>query len=412
MNRLAFVFGTLALAGCPSSSNPDPDSGESPDAALPDSAVETAPDAEVAPDASMPDAGPPPRMACDEEGATRIASCGACGNAQERCTGGFWEQASECLNQRTCVPGSLDEEVAELCQSRRRLCLDSCEWGEWDYAGEPGECEPGETGDDGSCGPGQITRQTCNDTCMWETECESPCGPLRTTPAELAEVCVPGGLFYRGDPEFDRPFTEVHVSTFASAVHPVTTRRLFECRAAGACPERLSAFEEETLSSNDPLFPAMVNRQAAMELCEWDGGRLLMTSAQWEKAQRGPLPNRRLWANAEIEYACDLLPAYDCPGVEPGSLPAPIRVGEAPGSRGFYGVEHQMLTRASMRDNYGPDYESTPESLVDPVGPAVAHRGWSVSRGVGNRNQLRSRIGSWSNAGDGYGAIYCVREIR
>lgn len=401
----------LSLTACPGSTDLDPDGGGPPDAG----ADAEPPDANPRPDADQPpaDTGPtaPP---CDDEGATRVASCGACGNAQERCMAGYWERTSECLNERACVPGSLEEEPTDLCQTRRRLCFDSCEWGEWDLAGAAGECNPGDTDDDGSCGPGQITRRTCDDACRWQTECESPCGPLRESPPELSEVCVPAGPFFRGDPLFDRPFTEVYLSTFVSARHPVTTRRFFECRAAGGCTTTMIPYSERVLSEQDPDFPALVTREAAVEFCAWDGGRLLMTSAQWEKTQRGPVPSRRLWAIAETDYPCDVFPAEGCPGVEPDSLPVLVAVGSVPETRGYYGVEHQMLTRAVVRDTYHPSYESTPESLVDPVGPAEPLNDDVISRGVFARVQRNSRIGSRPAVGSGeFGAVvYCVREIR
>ena len=416
MKKLVLVVGVLSLAGCSDSSESTPDAGDAPDAGF--DAEVTIPDAELPEDVGPPDtgldAGPPP--SCDEEGATRVASCGACGNAQERCTDGAWQRTSECLNERSCIPGTLEEEDAPLCRTRRRLCLDTCEWGEWDLAGEPGECNPGETGDDGACGPNRITRLTCNEDCFWETECESPCGTLRTSPPELAEVCVPAGPFYRGDPEHGRPFTEVRMSTFVSARHPVTIRRLFECRSAGGCPTRLLAVREEDLTERSPEMPAIVNRTAAIEFCEWDGGRLLMTSAQWEKSQRGPVPNRRLWSiggDTASEYPCDIFQQEGCPGVAAGSLPTPLAVGSIPETRGYYGTEHQIVTDAIVRDNYHPDYESSPESLVDPTGSDEPYRFPTLARGVAARAQFQSRIGSRLVPGpDSYGAIYCVREIR
>jgi hypothetical protein len=415
MKKLVLMVGVLSLAGCSDSSESTPDAGDAPDTGF--DAEVTMPDAEVPEDVGPPDAGvdsgPPP--SCDEEGAMRVASCGACGNAQERCTDGAWQRTSECLNERSCIPGTLEEEDAPLCQTRRRLCLDTCEWGEWDLAGEPGECNPGETGDDGACGPNRITRLTCNEDCFWETECESPCGTLRTSPPELAEVCVPAGPFYRGDPEHGRPFTEVYLSTFASNVHPMTVRRLRECRAARACPTRMLPYQEDQLADFADDVPALANREVATELCLWDGGRLVMTSAQWEKSQRGPVPNRRLWANAEAEYPCDVLPAFGCPGVAEGSLPIPVPVGSVPQSRGYYGTEHQMLTRATVRDNYDLAYEGTPDSLRDPEGPEEGVMGFNVERGTGSRTQFNARIGSRlfsSGVGGGFGAVYCVREFR
>ncbi|MBX3247862.1 MAG: SUMF1/EgtB/PvdO family nonheme iron enzyme [Myxococcales bacterium] len=418
MKRLCPLLFALSLAACPSSSEPAPEDADTPDADAPDADAPDASDIDPADggpaDADLLlDAGPPPAR-CDDEGATRVASCGACGNAQERCVDGTWERTSECLNQRACIPGSLEESPADLCQTRRRLCLDSCDWGDWDLAGAPGECDPGDTDDDGSCGPGRITRRTCDDACRWQTECESPCGPLRDSPPELSEVCVPAGPFYRGDPAHARPFTEVYLSTFVAARHPATKRRFLECRAAGACTVTMIPYVEGVLAEQPEDFPALVIRQAAIEFCAWDGGRLLMTSAQWEKAQRGPVPSRRLWAIAESEYPCDILPAEGCPGVAPGSLPIPVAVGSVPETRGYYGVEHQMLTRAVMRDTYHPNYESTAESLVDPVGPAVPFNDDVTSRGVTARVQHNSRIGSAPaiSAGSFGAAIYCVREIR
>ena len=59
-------------------------------------------------DASAPDAGPEP---CDTPGETRIARCGMCGRASDRCgPDGFWERVSGCIGSQ--FPGRFSTESA------------------------------------------------------------------------------------------------------------------------------------------------------------------------------------------------------------------------------------------------------------------------------------------------------------
>lgn len=381
MTRFFSVGLALALAACSSgqgAGDASPADG-AVDASMPDvSAPDAAEDGSI-PDGSIPDgsvdSGSPD--ACSTEGEMRPTACGACGLAQEVCEAGAWVRG-ECRAEGVCLPGAVEEEDLSDCTVRSRICTALCEWTEFEIEGDPGTCERDAVRFvEDACGLATRQEQVCTAACEWEDvgECASACGTLRTEPPEVAEVCVPGGEFVRGSTTSfsTSPVTLVHVSTFAVGRYAVTNGAYLACRAAGACTGTWNVGLEAWLADPALVDHAVVGPSyaQAQEYCEWDGGRRLLTEAEFEKAVRGPAPRENIYPWDGDFYRCDLLPTRLCPGV-PDVLPRSDPVTAFPEARSYYGVEGLFGGELSWVFDWADLlYYSDPDSLVDPTGPAT-----------------------------------------
>lgn len=384
-------------------------------------------DSEDSPDLSMPadsggdaepevDSGPAP---CSMEGATRLSECGNCGMGQEVCEGGAWVLEA-CLNEGECSPGALQREDLAMCASRARLCGESCEWGPWDDEAAAGECEAGteRVVESDACDVGEALRQTCNDSCRWDDaggSCVSPCGSLRESPWYAEEVCVPEGAFIRGDDditEIDTPEVEIVLSTFAIDRYPVTVERYKACVDAGACTEgpgfRSSEYYDDPARQDHVMD---VSRAGAVAFCAWDGGRLLPTDAQWQKALRGPAPRRNQWSAGPDDYDCGLRTLSDCPGANQcGPF---VAVGDIVADESYYGVREPVLSTNGQhaRDAFAEDWWTSAASRVrDPFNdPTMVEGEWDgMVHGACNTSFPLSRVGALEDVFTG--AFRCVRE--
>lgn len=370
--------------------------------------------------AAATDAGP---ESCTSEGESRLAECGNCGMGQEVCEGGFW-RLDTCLNEGVCAPGALEREDLGMCVTRARLCNATCEWGPWDQESEAGECDPGEERvvDSGECPVGQALRQTCTEECAWGASagsCESPCGSLRSAPWYAEEVCVPEGPFIRGDDmvmEIDTPEVEITLSTFAVDRYPVSVRRYKECVAAGACTEGPGFRSDDYY--DDPAkqdYPIDLSPDGAVAFCSWDGGRMLPTDAQWQKAMRGPAPRRNRWPAGPDEYDCGLRALNDCPRPPDvaecaGYLTA---LGDIVVDESHYGLRDPVSAVGEyVRDAFSDGWWTSAESMArDPFNdPALIEGGW---RGMSHAScSTQSPIArAFENPASGsFRGFRCVRE--
>lgn len=421
MKRVLMVaVAVAALAGCKADETPRSDAAGTDAAAAFDAGVHDAGDS--ASDAGEPDAGPP--EPCPTAGEMRVAGCGSCGMRSERCAeDGFWEAASDCLNEGACALGAVETETTSLCGVRSRICGSACVWGPWDFTTPDGECEAGTTRTSSvGCGPGFERTELCSDACEWEDVegCVGTCGPLRTEPWYSEERCIPAGPFIRGDDDIALPRSptrEVTLSAFVIDRYPVTVRRFLECRAAGRCSGDLLHVDwEARLDDPDVLdHPVVgVSHLHATGFCFWDGERRLPTEHEWEKAARGPSPRRNRWPWEGLEYRCDFLPVHRCPGVDSRAIPDSDPVDAFPDAASIYGVEGQIGTIAHwLNDWWDDEYRSDTPADVDPQGPStglsrVRH---GSHRGEGIDNALISRRGfgdpdRYINAG-----FRCARSI-
>lgn len=330
-------------------------------------------DAWVEPDAG----GPEP---CGEEGATRIAMCGHCGMQSQRCgASGTWENVGECLYQGECAAGAVETRSTDRCGEETRLCDAMCHWLAWSTVTPDAECVAGEerTVADSTCGAG-FARQRCSASCAWTATgvCVDECGDMpRTSPVLSTEICIPAGMFVRGDPVFTTPIADVYVSAFYIDKYPVTNERYRACMAAGACTTPSGSFSHIITDDTQLRRPVIsVDWQQAVDFCAWDGGRRLPTSAEWEKAARGPSPRSQLYTWDGPSYRCDLLYSRPCgySSSGPWEWRLPDDVDGLPGTASYYGVE--MLIGGVEEwghDWYSTTYYSDPASLVDPQGPTM-----------------------------------------
>jgi formylglycine-generating enzyme required for sulfatase activity len=304
---------------------------------------------------------------CDNPGESRVVDCGNCGQASQECGSDLkWSFPGECLNEGECAPGELDIAPCEFLGEKQRLCTQQCEWGEWDES-DCSECDPGTT-DATSVGCTELweVRQLeCDAEGNWVviTPCTADCIlPARTnTPDYKDEICIPGGPFIMGsDPgegnANERPEHEVILTPYYIDKFEVTVGRYQECVTDGVCVE--------LYAPEDSDYPAYnVTYDEAATFCQWDGGRVLPTEAQWEKAARGPSPREVPYPWGDDLPTCELVVASGCGA---GHVkPVDVR----PDGVSYYGV-FQMAGNVSERcaDYYDPDYYAS-SPIVDPIGP-------------------------------------------
>lgn len=278
------------------------------------------------------------------------------------------------------MPGSEETRTAERCGQEERDCNDACEWNEWELV-VPGEgvCEPGwERVSSEACAEGLERAETCAEDCTWQGgPCIDECGdtPVRE-PLLAMEVCVPAGLFIRGGdtyPDTD-PEATVRLSAYYIDRYPATNARYRECVDARAC-DRPSVdgwdwFDDETLA-NSPVTG--LTWAQARAFCQWMDRRL-PTEAEWEKAARGPYPNRRAWPWGNT-WDCDVLDADLCDDRSYGSGRPLVAVDSAPELASPFGTELQAGGAYEWTsDYYDAEYYSRMSSREDPTGPSAPSR--------------------------------------
>jgi formylglycine-generating enzyme required for sulfatase activity len=154
----------------------------------------------------------------------------------------------------------------------------------------------------------QPPRAEDNRVGTWSALSPRPCrGRAREGREGLHEedVCIPGGVFFLGDGRIGTslgtlaadptPERLVHLSPFFLDRYEVTVGRWRAALAAGFAPPadqwwrasdwRLCHFSSD--NARDALPMNCVTWEAARAFCEFDGGRLLPTEAQWEFAASG-----------------------------------------------------------------------------------------------------------------------------
>lgn len=377
---LALASAILLAVGCPS---PEPVEDAGPDGGGPahdggipfdagfrvDGGVDGGP--------ATADAGPPPPECT--VGGLRTASCGFCGTEAQECEEpGTWVATSECLGQGECAAGTVETRDLGLCAQEQRICVADCTWSEWEESRGPGECEPGDTRRvmHATCAASERLVEQCNTACSWDVgvgACVDPCGPspLRTAPEWAREVCVPDGEFVHGLEEDGwLPEANIYVSTFYIDVYPVTNRRYQQCVTAGSCAPADGTYARSTPEYLD--YPVQgISRNEAVAFCAWDGGRRLVTGAEWQKAARGPAPrrNRYPWGDS-----------LDCSIVDTGLSPCdaaglPDRYAADPfdafsaSSASYYGAQMMGFgVQEWALDAYCTNWDTLPEALLhDPV---------------------------------------------
>ncbi|MBI2893818.1 MAG: SUMF1/EgtB/PvdO family nonheme iron enzyme [Deltaproteobacteria bacterium] len=372
-----------------------------------DSDTDADSDADAGTDA---DAGPEP---CDEQGATRTIDCGFCGTRPQICAAdSLWHDDGDCVNPGECRPGAIQEDGCGLCGTYERVCSASCAWNEWSACDqdEGAECEPGgqEVTRDG-CEVGDIQERRCSDSCRWEAlrECGPDCiGDPRDAGTDAEEVCVPGGPFIMGgadpDNQDDDPEHEVVLYPYFFDRFEATNDRYRECVGDGDCTEP-DPFWYRTYDEPDAgRFPITRLEQEQVEaFCAW-AERRIPTEAEWEKAARGPSPDRRTYPWGDEPPTCDEAKHGSCPYYEGDE------VDDRPAGASPFGVERMTDgVDETTADWYAEDYYAE-SPRVDPRGPELgnAHAG----RGVGEGYPADSFPGltqRWE--GDGGGAR-CARS--
>jgi len=155
--------------------------------------------------------------------------------------------------------------------------------------------------------------------------------------------------------------------------YAVTNRRYQTCIDAGVCWAIVDAFGDRSLEdptrSNYPVQSLTVAQARAF--CEWDGDRRMPTSAEWEKAARGPAPRDDYYVWGGYTFRCDLMASeLECGSAVPGAYSvAPHPVDAFPAVRSYYGVDGMMgIGGERVSDPYRASYHTDPSSRVDPPG--------------------------------------------
>lgn len=303
-------------------------------------------------DVREPDVGP---ERC-EEAASRVTTCGLCGERSERCVDGAWTPASECLGQGVCEPASVETDENDRCLRRQRLCNVSCEWSEWTILREEGECARGavERAFDECDYPSDFAERTCSDACEWEAfgVCTDACVRDLDREGTDAQVCVPGDQV-RLQVAPGEPFFTARVSTFSIDRYAATRAAYRACVNAGACPAEGAAMPDinhdvcALLGLCDERIDtasATVTATGADAYCAWRGGRV-PTYAELVLAGRGASPSecRFPWCRWEggrpvgDRYSCDGVPSDDDTGCARPTKDTPVD--GSPATASVFGVE-------------------------------------------------------------------------
>jgi len=328
----------------------------------------------------------PSDCTCDTPGTTRTVVCGNCGLASQRCgTDGMWEDPGACMSEGECGDGEVETEPCIYCGSRSRICDATCTWRPWGDCDPPNDCDPSsppEVTNEG-CALGEVQRRACSSDCAWivTVPCTADCMlPPRPAANLNDEICIPGGTFLMGTDIAEHvaadntPVHTVGLTPYYIDKYKVTNRRYRACVDAGVCmappPAPLYSTNEVTYHF-EPIedwqdYPvSAVTYDQAVAFCAWDGGRLLPTEAQWEKAAKGPEPRQVPYAWGTDPDPCPYVNACLCLT----SHPDPADDHRAGAS--FYGVFQMDANYFDrVRDWYDPGYYAT-SPTSDPIGPAT-----------------------------------------
>ncbi|NMC70572.1 MAG: formylglycine-generating enzyme family protein [Myxococcales bacterium] len=365
----------------------------------------------------------PTDCTCSTPGATRLVECGRCGQASQRCgSDGIWELPGPCLYEGECLPGTFESELCGRCGSRSRLCTTTCTWMPWTECTGEGECEAGTVQvTRAGCLDGQIQRRRCDDTCHWSVEvaCSTDCLLSPRLGGYDEEICIRGGSFTMGSEEtqsmyFDRmPVHTVTLSPYLIDKYPVTNGRYRPCVEAGACraPRNPRAYYYWVdRATYDPYPVNSITWEDAVAFCAWDGGRLLPTEAQWEKAARRPGEPTSYYVWGTDPDPCPYVNWYGCgdDGFAPvDAYPAGISWCGVMGMGGNIGNY--------TRDFYDAGYYAVSPTL-DPEGPVTAAR--RTCRGSyyraalegGNYRRVTARFSAYVAEPGDYVGIRCARQ--
>jgi len=405
--HIGFGLALVALAACGGGSGPDMDAGVDANTMTDSGSDATTPDASS--DASV-DAAPDP---CSTEGETRVADCGRCGTRSERCEGGVWIGASECLGQGECAVAAVDEQTTAMCVTQQRLCDATCSWGAWEDVTTGGECQPGEVQVVPRTGCTNQIVERCADTCSWEPQYAEGCGPCGAPPrTDLDLLCIPTNdvLLNRTTDPTSETFPAT-VSYFWIMRYPANVGMLQDCIADGACSGAPPS------GMRDVVVDAPADAAEALgvqdELCAWLGGRSPRL-AEWVLAARGPAPRsaRYPWWNGltgpsgNDVRSCETVPlqvdADLCPTRYP--LWQEVTSDGLPWTRSYFGLEAMIGTQLAevVSDAFQPtlgdayDRRATP-GLHDPTGPG-SPTGTLIGGG------LKDEIGiTWRSLDDTFG---------
>jgi len=402
--RLSIALAAMSLVAC----------GEEPTAGV-DAAAPTA------------DAGPDGGRESCTPAAMAVVPCGNCGIAQRLCgADGFW-QTGECLSEGECAPADLETESTARCGQRTRICDTECRFRAWEVTEVDGVCTPDEertVAPPAGCTALGVGIERCSSGCRWSPAvCGDGCSnDSRMTPSDDAEVCVPAGPFMRGTNDTSTyaerafPLTEIVLSGFYIDRFPVTNARYARCVEAGACsPPVEPEYTGFGLPENARRPVQGIQYAEAVQFCSWDGRRLA-TSAEWEKAVRGPSPRANAFPWDGADYRCDLLGSVSCGYVYPGAKRQSRvydDVDDLPGTRGFYGTEMQLGGAMEwVKDWYAFDYYSRAESRVDdPQGPADSSA--RTLRGASRMSPADRYFFVWMRwPGDPVGSVALSNTIR
>ena len=335
----------------------------------------------------------PTDCACDPPGDTRVVDCGNCGIASQRCgEDGLWEMPGTCMDEGECPEGDIETENCGICGSRSRICDATCVWRDWGPCEEHGECARTTEGIvRAGCPAGQIQQRRCSDSCTWEVVvgCTTDCIMTPRTGGDHEDLCVPGGPFIMGSEETDpdyfsrMPVHEVTVSPYLMDKYQVTNRRYRACVAAGACVEPRNSlatyFNADVVGHN--WYPVTyILWSDAVAFCAWDGGRVLPTEAEWEKAGRGPSPREVRYPWGDASDYCSYVNHQLC---GTGSW---VAVNANPSNTSHYGVAGMDANILEyMADYFDFDYYSYTAS-TDPTGPEAGD--YRSVRGCSFRTRL------------------------
>ncbi|MCP4676068.1 MAG: formylglycine-generating enzyme family protein [Deltaproteobacteria bacterium] len=187
---------------------------------------------------------------------------------------------------------------------------------------------------------------------------------------------IPAGDFFMGwDPgdsssswgENATPLHEVYLDEYCIDIRETTNGEYEECVEAGRCsaPRTIYPHDTETYygAAGYEKYPLVgVTWEQAVQYCDWMKKRL-PTEAEWEKAARGPAPERRLYPWGEEPEE----PFQDIPA---STSPLESAVGSFPGGDSPYCV-HDMSGSAPeyVSDWFSDDYYAA-SSYENPTGPA------------------------------------------
>lgn len=256
----------------------------------------------------------------------------------------------------------------------------------------------------GVCLAGETQLRRCSATCSWEPAgaCELSCTrPARASLTSTAVVCVPGGEFVVGAPDVlnAAPERVATISEFWVDTYPVTRARYQQCIDAGGCPTPTEATVFAAL--RDTQYAVGMSDVDARQFCVWDGGEMIH-ELQWEKAARGPFPDRRrhTWGDSP-GTDCVHHPAASC-------FEYPFDTTDYPGAVSPYGTRLQGLLSERTSTRYRSGWAWLLD-VPDPPEPGTTYSArsrrateWESASGYAPQSDTavrRTSSGLWLGAG-------------